>query len=157
MASQYIRLFVQQLAQAEFKDTTRICITGPLWGEATGKFPPQRASCPESVVRFISFNGKIIAYYLRNLHTSSTYSVPLLAHDGAKPSTSAANPWMFFFFKCSYKHISSLIGRERELLNLPFFLGQRGPCNPYKQCNHNLYIGIIIFPHIDNTHSTGYS
>ena len=26
--------------------------------------------------------------------------------------------------------------------------GQRGP---YKPCNHSLYIGIIIFPHIDST------
>ena len=29
--------------------------------------------------------------------------------------------------------------------------GQRGPYSPYKLCNHSLYIGIIIFPHIDNT------
>ena len=28
--------------------------------------------------------------------------------------------------------------------------GQRGPYSPYKSCNHSLYIGIIIFPHIDN-------
>ena len=35
--------------------------------------------------------------------------------------------------------------------------GQRGPCNPYKPCNHNLYIGINIFPHIDDTQSTGYN
>ena len=32
--------------------------------------------------------------------------------------------------------------------------GQRGPYSPYEQCNHSLYIGIIIFPHIDNTQST---
>ena len=30
---------------------------------------------------------------------------------------------------------------------------QRGP---YKPCNCSLYIGIIIFPHIDNTQSTGF-
>ena len=29
--------------------------------------------------------------------------------------------------------------------------GQRGPYSPYKPCNHSLYIGIIIFPHIYNT------
>ena len=34
--------------------------------------------------------------------------------------------------------------------------GHRGPCNPYKLGNHNLYTGIIIYPHIDNTKSTGY-
>ena len=39
------------------------------------------------------------------------------------------------------------------------FLGDRGhqrPYSQYKPCNHNLYIGIIIFPHIDNTQSTGH-
>ena len=34
---------------------------------------------------------------------------------------------------------------------------QRGPYNQYKPCNHSLYIGIIIFPHIDNTQSTGHN
>ena len=29
--------------------------------------------------------------------------------------------------------------------------GQWGPYSPYKLCNHSFYIGIIIFPHIDNT------
>ena len=33
--------------------------------------------------------------------------------------------------------------------------GQRGPYSPYKPCTHSLYIGIIIFPHIDSTQSTG--
>ena len=32
-----------------------------------------------------------------------------------------------------------------------------GPYSPYKPCNHNLYIGIIIFPHTDNTQYTGYN
>ena len=27
--------------------------------------------------------------------------------------------------------------------------GHRGPYSPYKPCNHNIYIGIIIFPDID--------
>ena len=27
-------------------------------------------------------------------------------------------------------------------------------CNPYKPCNHILYIATIIFPHIDNKQST---
>ena len=35
--------------------------------------------------------------------------------------------------------------------------GHRGPYSPYKPFNHNLYIGIIIFPHIDNPQSTGYN
>ena len=32
--------------------------------------------------------------------------------------------------------------------------GQQGPYSSYKLCNHNLYIGIIIFPHIDNKQPT---
>ena len=35
--------------------------------------------------------------------------------------------------------------------------GQRGPYSPYTPCNHSLYIGIIIFPHIDDTQSTGHN
>ena len=35
--------------------------------------------------------------------------------------------------------------------------GQRGPYSPYKPCNRSLYIGIIIFPHKDNTQSTGHN
>ena len=34
-------------------------------------------------------------------------------------------------------------------------IGQQGPYSPYKPCKHSLYIGIIIFPHTDNTSSTG--
>ena len=34
--------------------------------------------------------------------------------------------------------------------------GYRGPCSPYKQCNYSLYIGIIIFSHIDNTQCAGH-
>ena len=48
------------------------------------------------------------------------------------------------------------LSREREILSLSAFLrtkGHRGPYSPYKPCNHNLYIGIIIFPHIDNPQS----
>ena len=32
--------------------------------------------------------------------------------------------------------------------------GHRGPFCPYKPCNHSLYIGIIIFPHIDYLQAT---
>ena len=47
--------------------------------------------------------------------------------------------------------------REREIKIISLFgdRGHRGPYSPYKLCNHNLYIGIIIFPHIDNPQSTG--
>ena len=35
--------------------------------------------------------------------------------------------------------------------------GHWGPSSPYKQCNHSLYIGIIIFPHIYNPQSTDHN
>ena len=49
--------------------------------------------------------------------------------------------------------------REREVKFIGLFgdRGHRGPYSPYKPLNHNLYIGIIIFPHIDNPQSTGYN
>ena len=51
--------------------------------------------------------------------------------------------------------------REREIKFIGLFedRGHRGPytCSPYKPFNHNLYTGIIIFPHIDNPQSTGYN
>ena len=47
---------------------------------------------------------------------------------------------------------------EREIKFIGLFenRGHRGPYSPYKPFNHNLYIGIIIFPHIDNPQYTGY-
>ena len=52
-----------------------------------------------------------------------------------------------------------LAEREREIKFIGLFenRGHRGPYSPYKPFNHNLYIGIIIFPHIDNPQSTGYN
>ena len=49
--------------------------------------------------------------------------------------------------------------REREIQFIGLFedRGHQGPYTPYKPFNHNLYIGIIIFPHIDNPQSTGYN
>ena len=46
--------------------------------------------------------------------------------------------------------------REREIKFIGLF-EDRGHRGPYKPFNHNLYIGIIIFPHIDNSQSTGYN
>ena len=46
--------------------------------------------------------------------------------------------------------------REREIKFISLF-EDRGHRGPYKPFNHNLYIGIIIFPHIDNPQSTGYN
>ena len=34
--------------------------------------------------------------------------------------------------------------------------GHRGPCSPYKPWDHSVDTGIIIFPDIDNTLSTGH-
>ena len=57
--------------------------------------------------------------------------------------------------KCEHQYM----GREREIKFIGLFedRGHQGPYSPYKPFNHNLYIGIIIFPHIDNPQSTGYN
>ena len=47
--------------------------------------------------------------------------------------------------------------REIKLIGLFGDRGHRGPYSQYKPCNHNLYIGVIIFSHIDNPQSTGYN
>ena len=47
-------------------------------------------------------------------------------------------------------------GREIKFIGLFENRGHRGPYSSYKPFNHNLYIGIIIFPHIDNPQYTGY-
>ena len=51
------------------------------------------------------------------------------------------------------------VGYKREIKFIGLFgdRGHRGRYSPYKLCNHNLYIGIIVFPHIDNLQSTGYN
>ena len=56
------------------------------------------------------------------------------------------------------KHLNFEREREREIKFIGLFenRGHRGPYSPYKPFNHNLYIGIIIFPHIDNPQYTGY-
>ena len=66
-----------------------------------------------------------------------------------------------------HKHIDELVqGRHSSALAMSEWVihfnglfgdsGHRGPWSPYKPCNHNLYIGIVIFPHIDNTQYTGH-
>ena len=64
---------------------------------------------------------------------------------------------------CHYECWPSLHGSDKVFLSewvikfnsLSGDRGHRGPYIPYKLCNHNLYIGIIIFPHIDNAQYTG--
>ena len=72
---------------------------------------------------------------------------------------------MYGMDKCPYLIETMLVNgaqvreREREIKFIGLFedRGHRGPYSPYKPFNHNLYIGIIIFPHIDNPQSTGYN
>ena len=116
--------------------TSKLRVTGLCEGNSpvTGEFPTQMASNVENV------------------------SIWWRHHDG-----------------CSYKHhvvmshecldrvqsgvllskASNVRGeRENKFISL---LGDRRHRGPYKPCNHILYIGIIIFPHIDNPQSTGYN
>ena len=61
---------------------------------------------------------------------------------------------------CHDKKQLSLVAREREreikFIGLFENRGHRGPYSSYKPFNHNLYICIIIFPHIDNPQYTDY-
>ena len=54
-----------------------------------------------------------------------------------------------------YKLFNISMG-EREIKFISLF-GDREHQGPYKLCNHNIYIGIIVFPHIDDPQSTGYN
>ena len=46
--------------------------------------------------------------------------------------------------------------REIKFIGLFGDRGHQDPYSPYKPCNNSLYIGMVIFPHIDNPQSTGY-
>ena len=53
---------------------------------------------------------------------------------------------------------NKLVGRSDEwVFKFNGLCGDSGQWGPYKPCNHSLYIGIIIFPNIDNTQSTGHN
>ena len=60
----------------------------------------------------------------------------------------------------TWRNLSDLIGYVSEweitFNGLSWDSRQRVPYSPYKPCNHSLYIGIIIFPYIDTTQSTGH-
>ena len=93
----------------------------------------------------ISYNDKIASlYWIRAQNIERIRSILLLWCPGSwhrhRPSATRAQ-------------------REREIKFICLFgnRGHRGPYSPYKPCNHNLYIRIIIFPHIDNPQSTGYN
>ena len=64
-----------------------------------------------------------------------------------------------FYFKILYRIIVHKFSSEWVIKfnGLSLDSGQRGPYSPYKPCNHILYIGIIIFPIIDNPQSTGHN
>ena len=71
------------------------------------------------------------------------------------------NPLVSLLLVGSPSHYNNMLWlreREREIKFIGLFenRGHRGPYSPYKPFNHNLYIGIIIFPHIDNPQYTGY-
>ena len=73
-------------------------------------------------------------------------------------------PSLFFWAKKSGSDASTYRSpqepkEQREIKFIGLFedRGHRGPYSPYKTFNHNLYIGTIIFPHIDNPQSTGYN
>ena len=70
---------------------------------------------------------------------------------------------LYFFYRprgaAVWGTYKTVWGQDEEWVSLRAFWdgGHRGPCSPYKLCHHNLYIGITIFPHIDNTQYTGHN
>ena len=89
-----------------------------------------------------------------------------LIHTGIKvngPRVSTENPSMrsVYILSKNRNKVSQYqlyLEQEREIKFIGLFenRGHRGPYSPYKPFNHNLNIGIIIFPHIDNPQYTGY-
>ena len=75
---------------------------------------------------------------------------------GKEESTNESTGWTYFCY-LSQQYIENMREREIKFIGLFEDRGHRGPYSPYKPFNHNLYIGIIIFPHIDNPQSTGYN
>ena len=65
----------------------------------------------------------------------------------------------FQLTRYSFQNILSHSIPEREIKFICLFWdgGNRALYSLYKLCNHNVYIGISIFPHIDNPQSTGYN
>ena len=64
-------------------------------------------------------------------------------------------------WKYTYKNEEMLVfhewARSEWVIKFNGLSGDSEQWGPYKPCNHNLYIGIIIFPHIDNPQSTGHN
>ena len=63
---------------------------------------------------------------------------------------------MKFLIQHSYNNRNPVLGVLWSWHRIKFIclFENRGHRGPYKPSNHNLYIGIIIFPHIDNPQST---
>ena len=107
-------------------------------------------TCSKS--HWIKDKNKII---FMNLFGNSSFSTHLLSPMGYKSYDSIATrnyipPRQDVFLKNAVLH--NIIQREREIKFISLFgdRGHRGPYSPFKQCYHNLYIGIIIFPHISH-------
>ena len=83
---------------------------------------------------------------------------PLTAENSHFLRSGSQEAALVMWYKSKRKLIKTCGGaREIKFIGLFGDRGQQGPYQPYKPCNHNLYIGIIIFPHIDNAQSTGYN
>ena len=107
-------------------------------------------------IRIQLLNSSQLSYQLPYTHPHDNY-IP------AASFTKEINPGLakclLVFNGCLANHGLTSLVKEREIkfISLLGDRGHRGPYSPYKSCNHNLYIGIIIFPHIDNPKSTGYN
>ena len=90
-----------------------------------------------------------------HLFGNSPFSTHLLSPMGYKsydsiPTRNYIPQRQDVFLKNAVLHNIIQRKRQREIKFIGLFgdRGHRGPYSPFKQCYHNLYIGIIIFPHI---------
>ena len=118
------------------------------------------------------FNLKLVQHIYRHIqwHGSSSGTLTPNTQEKYQSNQSFLKMWIYMYSKVLKKHMSQVFTINFDLSFAQWvsewvikFHGisgdsrQRGPYIPYKPCNNSLYIGITIFPHTDNTQSTGHN
>ena len=116
-------------------------------------------SITKNYSRKINMAQKSLYMSYKTCHKTWSTLVEIMAWSLMAPSHYLNQCWLIIREVLWHSPEGNFIEREREIKFIGLFenRGHRGPCSPYKPFNHNLYIGIIIFPHIDNPQSTGYN
>ena len=119
------------------------CLSNRVWHEqivlCTIITDPNNFKCHGTI--FAIFWHKKTHYFLERTHQNLTHRMHDATHwvVGSTAADPSVSEWVI--------KLNGLSGDD----------GQRGPYSSYKPCNHSLYTGIIIFPHIDNPQSTGHN